>query len=156
VAPCFETEVRLDTALDSVHAKPGDPFAFTVPARLAPHGDIPAIPAGAKGHGIVAMVSHAASQGQGGYIELEPRYIVLPDGRHVQVMSNPQAPLIASGPGRSAPSALEWLPVAGLAFTGYNTFHHGKEAYIGAGSRMTILIGDALARSACYIVPRMK
>ena len=156
VPVCLETEVRLDTALDSASAKPGDPFVFTVTDRIPAHDGTPAIPAGSRGYGIVALVSHAASQGQGGYIELEPRYIELKGGGHVEVMADPQAPLIVTGSGRSAPWALEWIPVAGLAFSGYNSFHHGKEARVGAGSLLTIVIGDALARSACYVPPRPK
>jgi hypothetical protein len=150
---CVEANARLEVPLSSTNLSAGDAFAFSVPSAVAATAKTPGIPRGTRGYGVVAYVRHAGAGGLGGLLVLEPRYVVLVGGRHVPVMANPSNPdRLKSGASRDAPDALSYIPVVGLAFSGYNALHRGREVKLGKGTPLRILIGDELAASSCYLL----
>ena len=148
--PCRHALVAMDDAIDSSHAKSGDTFRFNlVDATAAPDGT--AIPAGTIGYGIVANAAHADKGGRGGYLALETRFFVLPDGRHVPAIidrANDEASA-AVGATANAPGVLGLLPIVGYAVGGYDSLHHGRDATIPRGTRIGVYIGDEAALGTC-------
>ncbi len=78
-SPCGRADIALEGDIDSARALAGEPFAFrTVEAATAADGT--EIPINSLGHGVIAIAQHAQRGGRGGYIVLEPRYVVLASG----------------------------------------------------------------------------
>ena len=114
----------------------------------------PEIPAGTRGYGIVAFADHARGSGTPGRLVVEPRFLVLPGGVHVQVLADPQlADSFAQGTTRNISGALGFVPGLGLAVAGYNALHHGREVTIERGTEFQLVIGDQLATGACCVPP---
>jgi len=150
---CVEADVRLDVKLSTAVNVAGDGFRFKTTGYIPRFGSQPAITGGTPGYGVIAYSSHAGAGGQAGMMILEPRYIVLPDGRHIQVMADPSGPnRIRSGKNKNAPGILEQLPLIGMAAGGYNALHRGKEVVLDKETLLPVLVGDGLADSACYVV----
>ena len=151
---CAVADAQLVTRLDSAVNTAGDAFTFTIAEDAPARGPIPAIPAGTKGFGVVAFADHAHGAGAPGKLVVEPRFLALPDGSHVQVMADPQlAENFAEGSTRNVPGALELVPGIGLAVTGYNALHRGKEVVLEKGMPFRVVLGDELASAACFIPP---
>jgi hypothetical protein len=148
--PCTRVLVAMDENVDSAHAKSGDSFKFRlVDDAVAPDGT--RMPSGTLGYGIVAISSHAGKGGQGGYLALETRFFVTPDGKHVPAIidrANDQA-ASALGASGNAPGVLGLIPIVGYAVGGYDAMHHGRDATIPRGTRVGVLIGDDAALGAC-------
>ena len=152
---CLQADAQLETKLDTAVNGAGDAFAFSILDRVPAVGTLPEIPAGAKGYGIVLYVQHARSSGVPGLMVLEPRFIRVEGDAHVPVMPDPalQNGVLMQGASGNAPGALEYVPFVGLAFSGYNVLHHGKEIVVPKGARFKVIVGDDLATSTCYVAP---
>ncbi|MGB8205200.1 MAG: hypothetical protein WCE83_11025, partial [Candidatus Baltobacteraceae bacterium] len=152
---CLQADAELQTKLDTSVNAAGDSFAFTILDRIPPVGTLPEIPAGTKGYGVVLYVQHAHGAGVPGTLILDPRFIHLDDGTRIPVMADPavEKSLFGQGSSGNAPGLLEYVPFIGIAFSGYNVLHHGKEYVALKGSRFKVIVGDDLATSSCYVVP---
>ncbi|HZX68541.1 MAG TPA: hypothetical protein VFE70_06630 [Candidatus Elarobacter sp.] len=147
---CVHGLVAVDETIDSSHAHSGDVFRFqVVDAMTAPDGI--AIPAGTTGYGLVANAAHAERGGRGGYLALEARFVVLPDGKHVQAIIDRVHDELSTAAGGSAnaPGLLGLIPIVGYAVGGYDSLHHGKDATIPSGTRIGIFLGDDAALGTC-------
>jgi hypothetical protein len=150
---CIEADALLDVKLSTANNVAGDAFRFTTAGRIPKIGLQPEIPAGTRGYGIISFSHHAGAGGQSGMLILEPRYVVLRDGRRVQVMADPAGPdLVRNGKSKNAPGILQQMPLIGLAAGGYNALHRGKEVVIDKGTLLRIIVGDGLADASCYVV----
>jgi hypothetical protein len=151
---CAVADAELVTRLDSSVNTAGDAFTFQIVEAVAARGALPAIAAGTKGFGVVAFADHAHGAGAPGRLVVEPRYLAMPDGSHLPVMADPQlAENFAEGSTRNVPGALELVPGIGLAVTGYNALHRGKEVVLEKGMPFRVVLGDDLASAACFIPP---
>ncbi len=154
VPRCPVADATLISTLDSATATSGDAFTFKLAESVRAEGNLPAIPAGTRGYGIVAYADHAHGAGQPGRLIVEPRYLVLADGTHVQVMADPQmADEVVEGSSRNLNGALSFVPGIGIAVTGYNALHRGKEVTLASGTPFRLVIGDALATAECFVPP---
>jgi hypothetical protein len=147
---CVHGLIAVDETIDSSHARSGDVFHYViVDAVTAPDGA--PIPAGTTGYGVVANASHAERGGRGGYLALETRFVVLPNGKHVQVIIDRFNDELSTAAGSSAnaPGVLGLLPIVGYAVGGYDSLHHGKDATIPRGTRIGIFLGDDAALGIC-------
>jgi hypothetical protein len=150
---CVEADALLDVKLTTAINVAGDGFRFKTAGRIPKLGSQPEIPAGTLGYGVVSYSHHAGSGGQPGVMILEPRYLALGDGRHVQVMADPSGTdLIRNGKNKNAPGLLEQLPMIGLAAGGYNALHRGKEVVLEKGTLLRVIVGDGLADLSCYVI----
>ncbi|MGP6157573.1 MAG: hypothetical protein ACLPYS_08745 [Vulcanimicrobiaceae bacterium] len=152
---CLQADAELQTKLDTSVNSAGDSFAFAILDRIPPVGTLPEIPSGSKGYGVVLYVQHAHGAGVPGTIILDPRFIHLEDGTRIPVMADPavEKSLLGQGSTGNAPGVLEYVPFIGIAFSGYNVLHHGKEFVAPKGSRFKVIVGDDLATASCYVVP---
>jgi hypothetical protein len=147
---CRPVLVAMEDTVDSSRSKSGDVFRFRlVDPAVAPDGT--AVPAGTLGYGVVANSAHADRGGRPGYLALETRFFVLPDGKRVSAIidrANDQAST-AVGATANAPSVLGLIPIVGYAVGGYDAMHHGRDATIPRGTRVAVFVGDDAALGAC-------
>ncbi len=151
---CEVADAELVTRLDSAVNTAGDAFTFRIAEPVEARGSRPAISAGTKGYGVVAFADHAHGAGTPGKLVVEPRFVILADGSHYPVMADPQlGENFAEGSTRNVPGALELVPGIGLAVTGYNALHRGKEVVLAHGLPFRVVLGDDLAAAACFVPP---
>ena len=151
---CIETTARLDVELSTIKNVAGDAFWFTLLDGVEAAETHPLIPSGAKGYGVIAYATHAGPGGKAGMLVLEPRYVVLTEGRRVPVMADPVADeRIVNGKTKNAPGGADFIPGIGLMVGGYNALHRGKEVVIPKGTPLVLLVGDDLAAGNCYVTP---
>lgn len=152
---CIPIAVEMVDDVDSSRAKAGDFFRFeTVTATLRSDGYRLAIPAHALGYGIVSIASAARAGGHAGTLVLEPRYIVLPGGAHLQVVldhvaSNPQS----RGNTGNLPDYLGAIPILGPAIGIFNVFHRGKDVEVKAGTKFAVFASDDPSVARCQHDP---
>lgn len=152
VPRCTVAEATLITRIASATATAGDSFTFKLAEHVRAERNLPDIPAGTRGYGVVAYADHAHGAGQAGRLIVEPRYLALADGTHVQVMADPQlAESVVEGSSRDLNGALSFVPGIGIAVTGYNALHRGKEVTLAPGTQFRIVIGDELATAECFV-----
>ncbi len=152
VRPCVHALVAVLDDIDSAHARSGDVFEFRLAENaVAPDGT--PLQAGQLGYGIIANASHANKGGQPGYLALETRFFALADGRHIPVLidRHNDDSSVATGASGNAPWALGLIPFVGYAAGGYDALHHGRDAAILKGTRVSVLIGDDAALGACRL-----
>jgi hypothetical protein len=147
---CVHGLIAVDETIDSSHARSGDVFHYVIVDSVTAPDRTP-IPAGTTGYGIVANAAHAERGGRGGYLALETRFLVLPDGKHVQVIIDRFNDELSTAAGSSAnaPGVLGLIPIVGYAVGGYDSLHHGKDATIPRGTRIGIFLGDDAALGVC-------
>jgi hypothetical protein len=148
--PCTHALIAVDETIDSSHSHSGDVFHYvTVENVTAPDGT--PVPSGTMGYGVVANAAHAERGGRGGYLALETRFVVLPSGKHVQIIIDRVNDEMSSAVGSSAnaPGVLGLLPIVGYAVGGYDSLHHGKDATIPRGTRIGVFLGDDAALGMC-------
>jgi hypothetical protein len=147
---CPHGLVAVDETIDSSRARAGDVFKFVVVDTVSAT-DGTQVPSGTVGYGVVANASHAGGGGRGGYLALETRFVVLPGGKHEQVIidrfNDEQSTAVGSS--ANAPGVLGLIPIVGYAVGGYDSLHHGKDATIPRGTRMGIFLGDDAALGTC-------
>lgn len=149
---CAVADATLRTRLDSAVNTAGDAFAFTIVDRIDATATIPEIEPGTKGYGVVAFATHANGAGIPGRLVVEPRYLAMPDGSHFPVIADPQlAEAFAEGSSGNAPGALSFVPGIGLAVSGYNALHRGKEVVLDKGMPFRVVLGDELAAAECFV-----
>ncbi len=142
------------TKLDSATTNAGDPFRFKLSDRVPAGPATPALTAGTRGYGVVSFADHAHGSGQPGRLVVEPRFLRLADGTHVQVLADPQvADNFVEGSTRNLNGALGFVPGLGLAVGGYNALHRGREVTIAKGTVFSLIVGDQLASGECYVAP---
>jgi hypothetical protein len=147
---CPHGLVAVDETIDSSRARAGDVFKFVVVDTVSAT-DGTQVPSGTVGYGVVANASHAGGGGRGGYLALETRFVVLPDGKHEQVIIDRFNDELSTAAGSSAnaPGVLGLIPIVGYAVGGYDAMHHGKDATIPRGTRIGIFLGDDAALGTC-------
>ncbi len=151
---CPEAEVRMVSKLDSAFAVAGDSFTFKLAQRVAAKGSLPKLPLGTRGYGVVSYADHAHGAGTPGRLVVEPRFLTLPDGAHLQVIADPQlSESFVQGQTRDVNGALGFVPGFGLAVSGYNALHRGREVVIAAGTPFRVILGDDLALARCFVPP---
>ncbi len=152
VPRCLEADVKMISNVSSAFALPGDSFEFKLVQRVAQKGNVPNIPANTRGYGIVAYADHAHGAGTPGKLVLEPRFLTLPDGAHEPVLASPQlSEAFVQGQTRSVNGALAFVPGVGLAVSGYNALHRGREITVPPGTTFRIVVGDELALAQCSV-----
>ena len=151
---CLEADVRMIARLDSARSIAGDSFAFKITKQIAAHGDVPEIPLGTRGYGIVSFADHAHGAGTPGRLVIEPRFLELSGGAHVPVMADPQlTESFVTGATKNVNGAFGFVPGFGLAIGGYNALHRGKEIVIEKGTTFRVVLGDDLAAGTCFVPP---
>ena len=148
--PCMRTLVAVEDTLDSSRVKGGEVFKFRSvdPVRAA---DGTVVPPGTLGYGVISNVQHADRGGRPGYLAIETRFFVLPDGKHVTTIIDwaTDEGSTAVGGTANAPYLLGLIPLVGYAVGGYDAMHHGKDATIPKGTRVKVLVGDDAALGSC-------
>jgi hypothetical protein len=151
--PCPHVAAVLDATIDTKIVKAGDPFHFTTRGPVDLDGAT--IAPGTHGTGLIATLDHSKSQGHSGYLVLEARYLELTDGSHVPVMFRPAGDGHAYAfvrAGSSDAGLIGYLPYyIGTAAGVYNTFHHGKDAAVVAGTVLPLIVGDAFFAGSCHV-----
>ncbi len=155
VEECTVVAVEMVDQVDSADARAGDFFRFQT-INAVTHGDHIVIPARTMGYGIVAIASPAGRSGHAGSLVLEPRYLLMPDGRHLGVVLNHNtANLDPSGPSGNMPGYLGAIPVPGVgaAIGVFNYFHKGKNIVVTRGSVFTVFPSDSPSVEHCQQHP---
>ncbi len=151
---CLGADAAIVSRLDSAQSVAGQPFTFKMTARVAAKGNLPEIPVGTRGFGVVAYAEHAHGSGSPGRLVVEPRFLRLADGTHVPVMADPQlSEGFVQGETRNVNGAFAFVPGFGLAVEGYNALHRGKEIVIAKGTPFRVVLGDDLALGECFVPP---
>ncbi|MDP9017164.1 MAG: hypothetical protein M3N19_02445 [Candidatus Eremiobacteraeota bacterium] len=148
---CTVVAVQTVDEVDSGTAKAGDFFRFqTVNAVTA--GNRIVIPARTMGWGLVAIASPAGRGGRAGTLVLEPRYLLLPDGRKLGVVLDHSASALEkNGLSNNLPGYLGAIPVpgVGVAIGAFNYFHHGKDITVPKGTMFAVFGSDDPGTQRC-------
>ena len=155
--PCTVVAVEMLESVDSSEARPGDFFRFET-VNAVTSGPKVVIPARTLGYGIVAVASPAGKQSHPGTLVLEPRYLVLPSGRHVGVVLNHNSDsLQKAGASELVPGYLGAIPIpgVGLAIGALDYFHHGKNIVVPRGLIFTVFPSDDPAVERCQDHPQI-
>jgi len=140
----------IDT-IDSATARPGRAFRFMITEdsliQLASAPDPVPVPRWTLGWGVLRAVNAASRGNHYGSIVLEPRYLVLPGGRVIQVSMNPTLPASISSdtPGVEKAVSHMPIPIPGLAMTAVNTLRRGRDVIVGLGYTFSIVPIRALS-----------
>jgi hypothetical protein len=155
IDPCTVVAGEMMESVDSSDAHPGDFFRFqTVNAVTA--GAKVVIPARTIGYGVVAIAAPASRQARPGTLVLEPRYLVLPDGKRLGVVLNHNtASLDESGANDGIPGYLGAIPVFGVgaAIGVFNYFRKGKNIVVPRGTVFTFFPSDDPSVERCQDHP---
>ncbi len=154
---CTVVAAEMMESVDSSDARPGDFFRFqTVNAVTA--GARVVIPSRTIGYGVVTVASPAGRDAHPGVLVLEPRYLVLPDGRHLGIVLNHNVnaePLDKAGASDGIPGYLGAIPVLGVgaAIGIFNHFRKGKDIVVPRGTVFTIFPSDDPSVEFCQEHP---
>lgn len=154
---CTPVAVQMLDDVDSHTAKPGDFFRFETVNALTNRTHI-VVPQRTIGYGIVAVASPAGRGGRAGTLVLEPRYLVLPDGRHAGVvLDHNTSDMVANGKSGDMPGYLGAIPVPmiGAAIGIFNYFHHGKDIEVKRGTMFSIFPADGPPTEKCQVTPTL-
>lgn len=153
---CTVVAVQMMESVDSSDARPGDFFRFET-VNAVTSGASVVIPARTLGYGIVAVAAPAGHHdGRPGVLVLEPRYLVLPDGRHFGVVLNHNTnSLDEAGPSAGIPGYLGVIPVPGVgaAIGLFNYFRKGKDIVVPRGTMFSVFPGDDPSVERCQDHP---
>ncbi len=154
---CTVVAAEMMDVVDSSDARPGDFFRFqTVNAVTA--GRQVVIPSRTVGYGVVTVAAPAGRDARPGVLVLEPRYLVLPDGRHLGVVLNHNVnsdPLDKAGPTDGIPGYLGAIPLLGVgaAIGIFNHFRKGKNIVVLRGTVFTVFPSDDPSVERCQDHP---
>jgi hypothetical protein len=150
--PCASIPVELLDPIDSARVRSGDVFRFRTIETVQPVG-YPEIPVDAIGYGIVEYVQSAAGHGKNGEVALEPRYITIAPGKHIDVTLDVTGSVVRSGTSRTVPSLP--LPYVGMGVGAINYFHAGKNISLDAGTQFDVRpIHDLAGSATCRVIRR--
>jgi hypothetical protein len=153
--PCTIVAVEMLETVSSTDARPGDFFRFQTVNAVTAGKDV-VIPARTMGYGDVTISSPAGREGHSGVLVLEPRYLILPNGRHVGVELNHNSDsLQKSSSSDNPPSYLGALPIpgVGLALGAFDYFHRGKDVVVPRGLIFTVFPSDDPSVERCQDHP---
>ncbi|MFY9737661.1 MAG: hypothetical protein WAK11_01285 [Candidatus Cybelea sp.] len=152
---CTVVAVQMMDTVDSTDARPGDFFRFET-VNAVTSGAAVVIPARTMGEGIVAVASPAGRNARPGTLVLEPRYLMLPNGHHLNVVLNHNTDsLQESGRNDSLPGYLGAIPLFGVgaAVGVFNYFRKGKNIVVPRGTMFSIFPSDDPAVEHCQDQP---
>lgn len=152
---CTVVAVQMMESVDSADARPGDFFRFET-VNAVTSGARVVIPARTMGYGVVAVASPAGRGARPGTLVLEPRYLMLPDGKHLGVVLNHNTDsLDKSGPSDSIPGYLGAIPLLGVgaAIGMFNYFRRGKNIVVPRGTVFTLFPSDDPSVERCQDHP---
>ncbi|HEY6485286.1 MAG TPA: hypothetical protein VIX83_02740 [Candidatus Cybelea sp.] len=152
---CTVIAVQMMDKVDSSDARPGDFFRFETINAVTTGATI-VIPARTMGEGIVAVASPAARDARPGTLVLEPRYLMLPTGRRLDVVLNHNTTnLIEAGASTGIPGYLGAIPFPGVgaAIGVFNYFHKGKNIVVPRGTAFTVFPSDDPSVERCQDHP---
>lgn len=144
IDPCTVIAVEMMDAVNSSDARAGDFFRFQT-VNAVTDGSKVVVPQRTEGYGIVVIAVPAGRQGRPGSLVLEPRYFVLPGGKHMGVVLNHNTEsLEKSGATMTVPGYLGAIPVPGLSagIMAFNYFHDGKNIVVPRGTVFTVFPSD--------------
>jgi hypothetical protein len=152
---CTVVAVQMMDTVDSTDARPGDFFRFET-VNAVTSGATVVVPARTMGEGIVAVASPAGRNARPGTLVLEPRYLMLPNGHHLNVVLNHNTDsLEESGRNDSLPGYLGAIPLFGVgaAIGMFNYFRKGKNIVVPRGTMFSIFPSDDPAVEHCQDHP---
>jgi hypothetical protein len=152
---CTVVAVQMMDTVDSSDARPGDFFRFET-VNAVTSGAMVVVPARTMGEGIVAVASPAGRNARPGTLVLEPRYLMLPNGQHLNVVLNHNTDsLEESGRNDSLPGYLGAIPLFGVgaAIGMFNYFRKGKNIVVPRGTMFSIFPSDDPAVEHCQGQP---
>jgi len=138
-------------SVDSATAAPGRAFRFMITedasVMLASQPAPLPVPRWTIGWGVVRAVTPASRGNHYGSLALEPRYLVLPGGRVVQVSMNPTLPASISRdtPGIEKAMSHVPIPIPGFAMTAVNSLRRGRDVIVGFGFQFSVVPIRALS-----------
>lgn len=153
--PCTVVAAQMMDKVDSTDARPGDFFRFDT-VNAVTSGAKVVIPARTMGYGVVTVASPAGRDARPGTLVLEPRYLVLPDGRHLGVVLNHNTEsLEKAGASDAIPGYLGAIPLFGVgaAIGVFNYFRKGKNIVVKRGTVFTIFPSDDPSVESCQDRP---
>jgi hypothetical protein len=139
---CTVVAVQMMDTVDSSDARPGDFFRFET-VNAVTSGAAVVVPARTMGEGIVAVASPAGRNARPGTLVLEPRYLMLPSGRHLNVVLNHNTGYLGAIP----------LFGVGAAIGMFNYFRKGKNIVVPRGTMFSIFPSDDPAVERCQGQP---
>jgi hypothetical protein len=152
---CTVVAVEMMESVDSSDARPGDFFRFETVNAVTSGAQV-AIPARTMGYGVVAVAAPAGRDARPGTLVLEPRYLMLPDGKRLGVVLNHNTdPLDKSGASDSIPGYLGAIPILGVgaAIGIFNYFRKGKDIVVPRGTIFSIFPSDDPSVEHCQDHP---
>jgi hypothetical protein len=153
---CTIVAVQMMDTVDSRDARPGDFFRFET-VNAVTSGPNVVIPARTMGYGIVAVASPAGPHdARPGVLVLEPRYLMLPNGKRLGVVLNHNTDgLSKAGANAQIPSYLGAIPIPGVgAAVGlFNYFRHGKNIVVPRGTMFSIFPSEDPSVETCQDHP---
>jgi hypothetical protein len=155
LSQCTVVAVQMVDSVNSAEAHPGDFFRFETVNAVTAGKDV-VIPARTIGYGIVAIASAAGRASRPGTLVLEPRYFVLPGGKHLGVVLDHNAgDLQRNGTSGGAPGYLGAIPIPGVgaAIGIFNYFHHGKDIEVKKGAMFSVFPSDSPDTEKCQEKP---
>jgi hypothetical protein len=153
--PCTVVAAQMMDRVDSTDARPGDFFRFET-VNAVTSGSKVVIPARTMGYGIVAVASPAGRDARPGTLVLEPRYLMLPEGKRLGVVLNHNTDsLEKAGANDGIPGYLGAIPLFGVgaAIGIFNYFRKGKNIVVPRGTVFTLFPSDDPAVEACQAHP---
>jgi hypothetical protein len=154
--PCRTAEIATVDYVSSATAKAGDAFRFKTVSDVPGTATQPFIPKDSVGYAIVVYAHHNGIMGRPGFMQVDARFIGLPDGRHVPAIFFPdqkRMTTILEGSHANAPGYLGIIPFSGYVTGAYNTIHRGREIGIPVGSKYTLVVDDDLEVGKCALTP---
>lgn len=155
VDPCTIVAAQMMDKVDSSDARPGDFFRFETVNAVTNKAKV-VIPARTIGYGVVTVASPAGRDARPGTLVLEPRYLVLPDGKHLGVVLNHNTEsLEKAGASNGIPGYLGAIPVFGVgaAIGVFNYFRKGKNIVVPRGTVFTLFPSDDPSVENCQDHP---
>lgn len=136
--------------VDSSWARTGDRFRFLLADAVVASDGTP-VPVGTLGEGIVGSADHAKRGGTPGYLVLEARYVALANGRRIPVLIDPftASRIFVHGSTANAPPFLGIVPDVSYGVGACNFIHHGKDATVPRGTRLSVFVGDGALLDTC-------
>jgi hypothetical protein len=153
---CTVVAVQMMESVDSSDARPGDFFRFETINAVTSGASI-VVPARTMGYGVVAVAAPAGHHdARPGVLVLEPRYLMLPDGRRLGVVLDHNSDVLdRSGANASIPGYLGAIPVPGVgaAIGLFNYFRSGKNIVVPRGTVFEVFPSDDPSVESCQDHP---